>query len=163
MKVALAVVSLLFVAASSRAADPVYLDELMETPLATLQTQFPGLKKEGCYRIGEGRFLLIDVDAKKVHKPWRVAVTSVEPCRHAQDVGAMDVHDRGGVQPGDSSLDVIHHMGRPDASAPPEKGLEKIGDTELIFICKETAGCSRHTSVFLQGGMVTAVAEWYSE
>ena len=40
MKNALAFVSLLLVAASSRAADPVYLDQLIESPLTTLQNQF---------------------------------------------------------------------------------------------------------------------------
>jgi hypothetical protein len=159
----LALLSLLFVAVSSRAADPVYLDELIETPLATLQTQFPALKKEGCYRIGEGRFLLINVEPKKEHKPWRIAITSIEPCRHAEDVTAMDVAERAGVQLGDSSLEVLRRMGRPDASAPPEAPLRKLGDTEYFFICRTTEGCARHTSVFLRQGLVTAIAEWYSE
>ncbi|HKR63980.1 MAG TPA: hypothetical protein VJZ00_09635, partial [Thermoanaerobaculia bacterium] len=75
MKRTLVVLSLLFIAAGSRAQQPqpVYLDQLIETPLATLQTQFPNLKKEGCYRIGDNRFLLISVESKKEHKPWRVA------------------------------------------------------------------------------------------
>jgi hypothetical protein len=154
---------LLFVAVSSRAADPVYLDQLIETPLSTLQTQFPNLKKDGCYRIGEGRFLLISVEPKKEHKPWRIAMTSIEPCRHAEDVTAIDVEDRGGVQLGDSSIAVVRHMGRPDASAPPEQPLRKLGDTEFFFICRVTEGCARHTSVFLREGVVTAIAEWYSE
>jgi hypothetical protein len=158
-----AVLSLLFAAVTARAADPVYLDQLIETPLATLQTQFPGLKKEGCYRIGEGRFLLISVEAKKEHKPWRVAVTSVEPCRHVEDVSAMDVQERSGVQLGESSVDIVRQMGAPDASAPPETPLKKLGDTEFFFICRVTEGCARHTSVFLRNGLVTAIAEWYSE
>ncbi len=163
MKVAWAVLPLLFMAVSSRAADPVYLDELIETPVATLQAQFPGLKKEGCYRIGESRFLLISIEAKKEHKPWRIAVTSVEPCRHAEDITPMDVQDRRGVQLGDSSLSVVQHMGRPDASAPPEQPLRKLGDTEFFFICRVTAGCARHTSIFLRDGVVLGIAEWYSE
>lgn len=163
MRSTLAVLALLFVTVSSRAADPVYLDELIETPLATLQTQFPGLKKEGCYRIGEGRFLLISVEAKKEHKPWRVAISSVEPCRRAEDVTAMDVEERSGVKLGESSVDIVHKMGRPDASAPPEAPLKKLGDTEFFFICRVSEGCARHTSVFLREGLVTAIAEWYSE
>jgi hypothetical protein len=163
MRRTIAVLSLLFAAVSSRAADPVYLDQLIETPLATLQTQFPGLKKEGCYRIGEGRFLLISVEAKKEHKPWRVAVTSVEPCRRVEDVTAMDVEERSGVKLGESSVDIVRQMGRPDASAPPEAPLKKLGDTEFFFICRVSEGCARHTSVFLRDGLVTAIAEWYSE
>jgi hypothetical protein len=54
-------------------------------------------------------------------------------------------------------------MGRPDASAPPEVQLKKLGDTEYFFICRVSAGCARHTSVFLRDGLVTAIAEWYSE
>ena len=56
MRVAWGVLSLLFVAAAS-SAEPVYLDELMEMPVARLQTTFQGLKKEGCYRIAENRYV----------------------------------------------------------------------------------------------------------
>src|SRR5688500_7304818 len=118
MRVRLAVLSLLLIAIRAQAADPVYIDQLIETPLATLQTQFPSLKKESCYRIGEGRFLLISVDNKKEHKPWRIAVTSVEPCKRPEDIPPMDVQARGGIQLGHSSIDVVKHLGRPDASAP---------------------------------------------
>jgi hypothetical protein len=163
MRRTLAVLSLLFAAVSSRGQTPVYIDQLIETPLATLQTQFPDLKKEGCYRIGDGRFLLISIEAKKEHKPWRIAVTAIEPCRHATDVTAMDVEERAGVQLGDSEIEVVRRMGRPDASAPPEQPLKKLGDLELFFICRVSDGCARHTSVFLRSGVVTAVAEWYSE
>jgi hypothetical protein len=163
MRVALAVLSLLFVTVSSRAADPVYLDQLIETPLATLQAQFPGLKKEGCYRIGEGRFLLISVEAKKEHKPWRVLLTSVEPCRKVEMANELDVQARNGIQIGDATLSVVQHMGRPDASAPPEQSLRKLGDTEFFFICRIQKDCARHTSIFLREGIVTGMAEWYSE
>ena len=163
MRVTLAAVVLLLVAIRAQAADPVYIDQLIETPLATLQAQFPSMKKEGCYRIGDGRFLLINVDAKKQHKPWRVTLSAVEPCRHAEDMAGIDVQDRAGMQLGDSSLSVVQKVGRPDASAPPEQALRKLGDTEFFFICRATAGCSRHRSVYLRDGLVTAIAEWYSE
>lgn len=155
--------SLLLLALRAQAADPVYIDQLIETPLATLQAQFPGLKKEGCYRIGEGRFLLISVDNKKAHKPWRIALSSVEPCRRPEDVPPMDVQERAGVQLGDSTVAVVRHLGRPDASAPPEAQLKKLGDMEFFFICRVSEGCARHTSIFLRDGVVTAIAEWYSE
>lgn len=163
MRVRLAVLSFLLVAIQVHAADPVYLDQLIETPLATLQTQFPNLKKEGCYRIGEGRYLLISVDPKKERKPWRIAVTSVEPCRRPEDAPSLDVQERAGIQLGESTLAVVQRMGRPDASAPPEQPLRKLGDTEFFFICRLSEGCARHTSVFLRDGIVTAIAEWYSE
>jgi hypothetical protein len=163
MKVVLAVLSLLLVTVSSRAADPVYLDELIETPLATLQAQFPTLKKEGCYAIGEGRYLLINVEAKKEHKPWRVLITSIVPCRKPEEIPPLDVQLRKGVQLGDPTLSVVQHMGRPDASAPPEQPLRKLGDTEFFFICRLQEGCARQTSIFLREGVVTAIAEWYSE
>lgn len=159
----LAVLALLFVAGSSRAADPLYLDELIETPLATLQTQFPDLKKEACYRIGEGRFLLISVDNKKERKPWRIAISALEPCRRPLDAAELDVQLRAGVTLGDSSVKVVQALGRPDASAPPEQSLRKLGDTEYFFICRVEEGCARHTSVFLKDGTVTAIAMWYSE
>src|SRR5215213_4048341 len=84
MRTVLAFVSLLLVTASSRAADPVYLDQLIETPLATLQTQFEGLRKEGCYQVAPGRYLLLTLD-KKDGKPWRVALSAAEPCRKPID------------------------------------------------------------------------------
>jgi hypothetical protein len=161
MKTLIAVASLLL-AGSALAADPVYLDQLMEQPLTSLQQQFPGLKKEGCYAIGEGRFLLIDIE-KKDHKPWRVVLTGSAPCRRPEDGALMDVRERRGVELGQRTAEVVVKMGRPDASAAPEAELKKLGDTEYFYICRISDGCARHTSVFVRDGVVTAVAEWYSQ
>lgn len=162
MRLVIAFVSLLLVAVSSRAADPVYLDELIETPLTTLQTQFPGLRKEGCYRVATGRYLLLTMD-KKDGKPWRVALSAEEPCRKPEDGPLLDVRQRKGVELGNSTVAVVEKMGRPDASAVPETALRKLGDVEYFYVCRVSEGCARHTSVFIRGGLVTAVAEWYSQ
>jgi hypothetical protein len=161
MRLALAVLALLFVAGGA-AGDPVYLDQLMETPLATLREQFPGLKKDGCYRVAADRYVMIDID-KKAGKPWRVALTNT-PCRKPEDVPVgIDVRHRKGVELGQKTVDVLGIMGRPDASAAPEPSLKRLGDTEYFFICRVTEGCARHTSVFVREGVVSAIAEWYSE
>jgi hypothetical protein len=160
MRVALIVFALL-VAATASAQQPVYLDELIETPLATLQTLFPGLRKEGCYKLANGQYLLITMD-KKDGKPWRVSLAT-SPTRKAQDGPAVEVRHRKGVTLGDSTVDVVEKMGRPDASAAPEAALKKLGDTEYFYICRISEGCARHTSVFIRDGVVTAVSEWYSE
>jgi hypothetical protein len=162
MRTVFAFVSLLLVAASSRAADPVYLDEIIETPLATLQTQFEGLRKEGCYRVAPNRYLLLTMD-KKDGKPWRVALTTEEPCRRAQDGPLLEVRHRKGVELGDSTVAVVEKMGRPDAAAAPETALRKIGDMEYFYVCRVSEGCARHTSVFIKAGVVSGVAEWYSQ
>ena len=162
MRLVIAFVSLLLVAVSSRAADPLYLDEIIEMPLATLQTQFPGLKKEGCYRIATGRYLLITMD-KKDGKPWRVALSADVPCRKPEDGPLLDVQHRKGVNLGDSTVAIVEKMGRPDASAVPETALKKLGDTEYFYVCRVSEGCARHTSVFIRAGLVSAVAEWYSQ
>ena len=162
MRLVIAFVSLLLVAVSSRAADPLYLDEIIEMPLATLQTQFPGLKKEGCYRIATGRFLLITMD-KKDGKPWRVALSAEVPCRKAEDGPLLDVRLRKGVELGDSTVAIVEKMGRPDASAVPETALKKLGDTEYFYVCRVSEGCARHTSIFIRAGLVSAMAEWYSQ
>ena len=162
MRNAIAWTALLLLAGSAAAADPVYIDQLMEQQLTSLQRQFPGLKKDGCYRIGADRFLLIDV-AKKDQKPWRVVLTSSPPCRRPEDVAAMDVRLRRGVELGQRTRDVLEMMGRPDASAAPESSLRKLGDTEYFYICQVSEGCARHTSIFVRDGIVTAIAEWYSE
>lgn len=162
MKLVLAFVSLLLVAASSRAADPVYLDQLIESPLTTLQIQFPGLRKEGCYRVAPGRYLLLTMD-KKDGRPWRVALSAEEPCRKPEDGPLLDVRHRKNVELGDSTIVVVEKMGRPDASAAPETALRRLGDTEYFYVCRVTDGCARHTSVFIRGGLVSAIAEWYSE
>ena len=162
MRLGIAFVSLLLVAVSSRAADPLYLDQLMEMPLATLQTQFPGLKKEGCYRVATGRYLLVTMD-KKDGKPWRVALSASEPCRKPEDGPLLDVRHRKGVELGDSTLAIVEKMGRPDASAVPETALKRLGDMEYFYVCRVSEGCARHTSIFIKGGVVTAVAEWYSQ
>lgn len=162
MRLVLTFVSLLLVTASSRAADPVYLDQLIETPLSTLQTQFPGLRKEGCYRVAPGRYLLLTMD-KKDGKPWRVALSAEEPCRRAEDGPLLDVKDRKGVELGESTVVVVEKMGRPDAAAAPETALKKLGDMEYFYVCRVSEGCARHTSVFIKGGLVSAIAEWYSQ
>ena len=162
MRTAIAIAALLF-AGSTAAADPVYLDELMEQSLPTLQQQFPGLKKEGCYRIGADRFLLLEIE-KKSQKPWRVVFTSTPPCRRPDDTPvAIDVRQRKGVELGERTSAILAKMGRPDAAAAPEAGLKKLGDTEYFFICRVSESCARHTSVLVKEGVVTAIAEWYSE
>ena len=161
MRTVLAFVSLLLVAVSSRAADPVYLDELIETPLSTLQTQFEGLRKEGCYRIAPDRYLLLTLD-KKDGKPWRVALSGAEPCRKPVDGPLLDVRHRKGVELGDSTVSIIEKMGRPDAAAAPETALKRLGDMEYFYVCRLSDSCARHASVFIKNGLVTAVAEWYS-
>jgi hypothetical protein len=162
MRLVLTFVSLLLVTASSRAADPVYLDQLIETPLSTLQTQFPGLRKEGCYRVASGRYLLLTMD-KKDGRPWRVALSAEEPCRRAEDGPLLDVRQRKGVELGDSTVMIVEKMGRPDAAAAPETALKKLGDMEYFYVCRVSEGCARHTSVFIRNGLVSAMAEWYSQ
>lgn len=162
MRPALALVSLLMIAVSSRAADTVYLDELIESPLSALQARFPGLRKEGCYRVGEERYLLITMN-KKGGKPWRVTLASEAPCRKPSDVAALDVQERSGVLLGNSSVEVVEKLGRPDASADPDPALRRLGDIEYFYICRVSEGCARHSSVFIRDGVVSAISEWYSE
>jgi hypothetical protein len=152
---------LLLFAAGTAAADPVFIDQLMETPLAQLQQTFPNLKREGCYRIGENRFVLIAMD-KKDRKPWRVALASGDVCRRSEDA-LIDVRHRKGVELGDTTLHVIEKIGRPDASAAPEDKQKKLGEVEYFYICRLEEGCARHTSIFIRDGVVTAISEWYSE
>lgn len=162
MKLAYAVMALLM--AGAAAGDAVYIDDLMETPLAALQQQFPGLKREGCYRVAADRYVLIDID-KKDEKPWRVALASTPPCRRPDDLPtALDIHHRSGVELGQRTVEVLQIMGRrPDASAAPEPSLKRLGDTEYFYICRVSEGCARHTSIFVRDGLVTAISEWYSE
>lgn len=161
MKLTLAVLALLV--AGSSAADPLFIDALVETPLASLQQQFPGLRKEGCYRVAADRYLLIEID-RKDQKPWRVVLASTAPCRRPQDVAvALDVRHRSGVDLGARTMEVVQKLKRPDALAPPESQSRRLGDTEYFYICRVSEGCARHTSVFMREGTVSAIAEWYSE
>lgn len=163
MKLAAPVVLLLLLMAGSAAADPVYLDQLMESRLETLQQQFPGLKKDGCYRIADSRYLWIEVDRRE-RRPWRIALASEAPCKRPEDLtAAMDVRHRKGVELGQRTIEVVELMGRPEASAVPEASLQRLGDTEYFYICRVSEGCARHTSVFVRNGIVTGIAEWYSE
>src|SRR5215212_4491626 len=151
MKVPFVVLALLF--ALGAAAEPVYLDQLMETPLEMLRQQFPGLKKEGCYRVAAERYVLIDVD-KKDGKPWRIALTNTPPCKRPEDLAvAMDVRHRKGIELGQKTTDVLSILGRPDASATPEPALKRLGETEYFFICRVSEGCARHTSVYVREGL----------
>lgn len=159
MRVALALVMLLL--AAGVVAEPVYIDQLMETPLQTLQQSFPGLKREGCYQLAPDRYLMISIE-KKDGKPWRVALAAAGACRRAEDA-AVDVRHRNGVELGDSTISVVEKLGRPDASAAPETKLKQLGDIEYFYICKLSEGCARHTSVFIRDGRVSAISEWYSD
>jgi hypothetical protein len=160
MRFVIAFVSLLLVTVSSHAADPLYLDEIIEMPLAELQTQFPGLRKEGCYRIADNRYLLLTMD-KKDGKPWRVAISVSVPCKRAEEM-PLDVRERKGIELGDSTVQIVEKIGRPDASAAPETALKRLGETEYFYVCKVSESCARHTSVFIRDGLVSAIAEWYS-
>ena len=162
MRSALASLLLMLAAATGIAADPVYLDEIAETPLSRLQTMFAGLKNEGCYRIAEERYVLITID-KKDEKPWRVVLSSTPPCRRADTGPAIDLRVRTGVELGETQLAVVGRMGRPDTAAEAEPSMKKFGDMEFFYLCRVSESCARHTSVFLKQGTVSAVAEWYSE
>jgi hypothetical protein len=162
MRQTLAVLTLLLVAGSSRAADAVYLDQLVETPLATLQGEFTGLKSEGCYAVAPDRYLLVSID-KKDQKPWRVILTAAPPCRRPDTGPTMDVRERAGVQLGDPVAEVVRRIGQPNAASRPEDNLKKLGDMEYFYICRVSEGCARHTSIFLKEGVVAAISEWYSE
>lgn len=161
MRVAFMVVAVLI--AGSLAAKPLYLDAMMEMQLTELQEQFPSLRRDGCYRIGADRFLLIEIE-KKAQKPARIVLSSVAPCRRPADTAvALDIRHRKEINLGSKSLEVLEKMKRPDASAPPDGAFRKLGDTEYFYICRVSEGCARHTSVFMRDGVVSAIAEWYSE
>ena len=162
MRYAITFLAVLLTAAGARAADPVYLDELIETPMPALESQFGAMKREGCFQIAPDRFLLLEFD-KKVHKPWRVVVSSIDPCKRVAAGPQIEVRERNGVQLGEATVNVIGHLGRPDASAPPDSILKKIGETEYLYICRAEQGCSRHTSVLIRDGVVTGIAVWYSD
>jgi hypothetical protein len=162
MRVALGVLSLLFVAAAGSAAEPVYLDELMEMPVARLQTTFTDLKKEGCYRIADNRYVLVQIDKKDL-KPWRVVLASTPPCRRAETGPLLDLRERAGVDLGETQVDVVKQMKRPETAQPTDVSLRRFGDMEWFYICRVSEGCARHTSVFFKDGVVSAISEWYSE
>ena len=162
MRLALASALFFLAAANVHAADPLYLDELAETPLVTLQQRFPTLKTEGCYILGKERYLAISID-KKDRKPWRVTLAARPPCRRPESGPDVDVRARSGVELGDTAGVVVQRLGRPDASAPPEASQKRLGETEYFFICRVSEGCARHTSVFVTQGVVSAISEWYSE
>ncbi len=158
----LAVALLVLTATSARAADPIYLDQLAETPLATLQEQFAGLKSEGCYALSADRYLAISID-KKDRKPWRVTLAAEPPCKRPEQGPQIDVRARSGIELGQTSPGIVERLGRPDASAAPEADQKRLGDTEYFFICRVSEGCARHTSIFMRKGVVSAISEWYSE
>ena len=161
MRVAGAVLTLLLITTGAGAQEPVYLDQLMEMPLASLQQYFPKLRKEGCYQIASERYLMIDMDRDR--KPWRVVLASSLPCRRAENGPALDVRERANIDLGHSSVEIVEKMGRPDASTKPEAAMRRLGELEYLFMCRVSEGCARHTSVFVREGTVTAISEWYSE
>lgn len=152
----------LLLAAPVFAADPIYLDQMMEMPLGTLQRTFPELRKEGCYQLAPDRYLLIEIE-KKDQKPGRIVLSSMPPCRRPVDAPNVDVRARNGVELGIGPAEILNRAGKPDTAARPDSTLKRFGDLEYFFICRVSEGCARHTSVFLKDGVVSAIAEWYSE
>lgn len=162
VRLLMAVMASFLVAASSQAADPVYLDELMETPLAKLQAMFPNLRKDGCYEIGQNRFVLIEID-KKEAKPWRVVLASSAPCKRAEAGPSIDIRERAGVELGETQVSVVQRLGHPTIAQDADPGMKRFGNAEYFYMCKVSEECARHTSVFLREGVVSAIAEWYSQ
>lgn len=162
MRIAPAVLALTIAVGGSTAADPIYIDQLMDTPLSALQTHFPGLKRDGCYSLADGRFVLVNVHRRE-EKPWRVAITAEAPCRRPAAVRTpMDLQQREGVAIGDTTAEVIGRLGSPEAATQTDSNLRNLGDSEYLYICR-TSQCVRHTSIFMRDGAVSAIAEWYSE
>jgi hypothetical protein len=162
MRVAVTLLAVLLAATGARAADPVYLDQLIETPAATLEAQFGRMKHDGCFQIAPERFLFITMD-KKDRKPWRVIYSSIEPCKRPVAGPQLEIRERNGVSLGDTTVSVLERLGRPDAAAAPDQSMKKLGETEYFYICRVEEGCARHTSVLIHDGVVTAISEWYSE
>ena len=163
MRIGPVVLALLMLVSARAYADAVYIDELMQTPLDVLQTHFEGLKKDGCYRLADGRYVLLNVD-RRSKKPQRVVISASEPCkRPAAARTPMDLRHRGGIEIGDSTLVVLEKMGRPDASAAPEAAFRGLGDLEYFYVCRAEAECVKNTSVFVRQGSVSAISEWYSD
>lgn len=162
MRLGIAVAGLLAVATNLQAADPIYIDQLMETPLSRLQQTWPNLKSDGCWQLVNGQYLHITID-KKDEKPWRVTLAADPPCRRAERTGDFDIQSRSGIKLGDTTLAIVERLGRPDASAAPDAAQKRLGETEYFYICRLTEGCARHSSVFVRDGRVTAISEWYSE
>lgn len=163
MRIGPVVLALLMVASARAQADAVYIDELMQTPLEVLQTHFEGLKRDGCYRLPDGRYVLLNVN-RRSKKPQRVVISASEPCkRPAEARTPIDLRHRGGVEIGDTTLVVLEKMGRPDASAAPGSDFRQLGDLEYFYVCRGEADCVKHTSVFVREGNVSAISEWYSE
>ena len=162
MRKTAAVLAYLLAASAAAAAEPTYIDQLMEAPVTTLQSTFAGLKKEGCYRIGEDRYVMVTIDAKD-QKPWRIFVTSMPPCRRPETGPAIDLRLRSGVELGQSQLEIVERLGRPDTADPPEHSQRRLGDIEYFYLCRVSDMCARHTSIFVRDGVVTAFGEWYSE
>ena len=163
MRLASAVASLLLAAAASgQPAAPVYLDELVEMPLATLQQRFPTLKSEGCYALADAHFLHITIH-KKEQKPWRVTLAADTPCKRPEQGPVVDIRSRSGILLGDTVVRIVERLGRPDASAAPNPDQRRLGDIEYFYICRVSDGCARHTSIFVKDGAVTAISEWYSD
>lgn len=152
----------LLLAAPVFAADPIYLDQMMEMPLGTLQRTFPDLRREGCYQLGPDRYLLIEIE-KKDQKPERIVLSTAAPCRRPVDAPNVDVRARNGVELGIGPAEILSRAGKPDTAARPDSTLKRFGDLEYFFICRVSDGCARHTSIFLKDGVVSAIAEWYSE
>lgn len=162
MRLGIALAALLAIAANVHAADPIYIDQLMETPLARLQQTWPNLKSDGCYRLVNGQYLHVTID-KKDEKPWRVTLAADAPCRRAEQTGDFDIQSRSGIKLGDTTIAIVERLGRPDASAAPEAAQKRLGETEYFYICRVSEGCARHTSLYVRDGRVTAISEWYSE
>lgn len=162
MRIAFTLFAAVLMAFSAKGADPLYLDQLIETPVSSLQAQFGPMKKEGCFQIAADRFLLITM-AKRDQKPWRVVLSADMPCKKPINAGTVDVRERSGVNLGDNTVSVVERMGRPDASAAPDTSLRKLGESEYLYMCRVEEGCARHTSVLIRDGRVSAIAQWYSE
>lgn len=170
MKPLLACCILLAACASS---PPRVLDDLLDSPVASVEQRYGPGSYLRCYQLGDSRFVNLDVDEGDPGHFWSVELADVSDCETtmAPNPGMPSTFNVG-VDLGDPVEKALTVLGHPDevlTEAPEGSSdaaiarFKRRGGTEYIFRCKTPATCGTVTSIFARNGKVSAISIWYAD
>lgn len=152
---------------------PRHLDDLLDTPVQTVERRYGPGSYFRCYELPGSRFLTLGVDDEDPSRFWSIELADSSGCETAMPPNIeVPTTFKIGVNLGDSVEKVLAVLGQPDSiltKAPDGSSAEtlarftQLGGTEYVFDCKKPPTCSWVTSVFARGGKVSAISIWYTD
>ena len=159
--------------AACASAPPRAMDDLLDTPVASVERRFGPGSYARCYQISDGRFVNLGVDDEDPTRFWSVELADVSDCTTTMPpLIEMPSKFNIGVDLGDPIEKALSVLGQPDSvlKQPPEGSSDEIvlrfqrrGGIEYMYRCKAPPDCGSVTSIFARNGKVSAISISYSD